>query len=196
MLSTLAGFAFPPGAMMAQAAGPESQQEQPARAVASPGSLPTLPKTCLESDRANGNVTHLLNAIRDHPTADAWNALGVLYAQRNLLTCAIPAFETALGLQPDSAEARYMPKPLLTFPVVLARAQAGEANDTPYRNVYADETFGWGAVAGQLAVVDVEGGHSTMLQEHFVDSLAEAVMPYLREEERRIGARPLEAAML
>ncbi len=107
MLGTLAGFAFPPGAMMAHAAVPESQQQQPARAVASPGSLSTLPKTCLESDRANGNVTHLLNAIRDHPTADAWNALGVLYAQRNLLTCAIPAFETALGLQPDSAEARY-----------------------------------------------------------------------------------------
>ena len=107
LLTTFVGIAFPPGAMVAHAAVPESQQEQPAPAAVSPGSLSALPKTCLESGRTNGNVAKLLNAIRDHPTADAWNALGVLYAQRDSLACAIPSFETALGLQPDSAEARY-----------------------------------------------------------------------------------------
>ena len=106
MLSAIAGFAFPPGAMMAHAAVPGSQQEPPARAAASPSSS-TLPKACLESDKAKGNVANLLDAIRDHPTADAWNALGALYAQRGALACAIPAFETALRLQPESVEARY-----------------------------------------------------------------------------------------
>jgi hypothetical protein len=98
MLSTFAGFAFPPGAIVARAAIPGSQQEQPARAAASPGSLPTLPKACLESERANGNLAYLRDAIRDHPTADAWNALGVLYAQRDALPCAILSFEAALRL--------------------------------------------------------------------------------------------------
>ena len=50
--------------------------------------------------------------------------------------------------------------------------ELGEASDTPYREIYADETFGWGAVTQDLIVVDVEGGHSSMLQEPFVESLA------------------------
>jgi thioesterase domain-containing protein len=96
----------------------------------------------------------------------------------------------------DSAEARYIPKPLTARSVVLVRAQTGEAEDTPYREIYADETLGWSEVAPGLAVVDVEGGHSTMLQEHFVDSLAEALMPYLQPKDRPIRERPLEAAMI
>ncbi len=96
----------------------------------------------------------------------------------------------------DSAEALYVPKPLPGLSVVLVRAQTGEANDTPYRNVYADETLGWAAVVPSLDVVDVDGGHSSMLQEHYVDSLAGALMPYLQQEDRPILSRPLEAAML
>ena len=33
-----------------------------------------------------------------------------------------------------------------------------------------------------IAVVDVEGGHSSMLQEPFVDSLAAALTPHLRRK--------------
>jgi len=63
---------------------------------------------------------------------------------------------------------------------VLARAQRGEGgDDTPYQEIYADETLGWRAVADNLTCVDVDGGHSTMLQERFVDSLATALLPYL-----------------
>ena len=76
------------------------------------------------------------------------------------------------------------------------RARTGEGEDTPYREIYADPTFGWGAVAQELAVVDVDGGHITMLQENFVDSLAEALMPYLQEEAGPIQERPLEVANL
>ena len=96
----------------------------------------------------------------------------------------------------DSAEALYVPKPLPSLSVVLVRAQTGEANDTPYRTVYADETLGWGEFAPSLDVVDVDGGHSSMLQEHYVDSLAGALMPYLQQKDRPILNRPLEAAML
>ena len=66
-----------------------------------------MPKACLESGRESQIPPRLLEALRNHPTADAWNALGVVYAQRESLACAIPSFETALRLQPDSAEARY-----------------------------------------------------------------------------------------
>ena len=46
----------------------------------------------------------------------------------------------------DTAEAHYRPKPLSGAAVVLVRAQTGEGGDTPYREIYADETLGWGAV--------------------------------------------------
>jgi FkbH-like protein len=95
----------------------------------------------------------------------------------------------------DSAEARYVPKPLPLPSVVLARAQTGEADDIPYRNIYADETFGWDAVALDLAVVDVDGGHSTMLQEHYVDSLAEALMPYLQQKAPPVRPHSAEFTM-
>jgi FkbH-like protein len=79
----------------------------------------------------------------------------------------------------DSAEPLYVPKPLPGTPTVLIRATVGEANDTPYREIYADAAFGWKSVIAGLTVVDVDGGHSSMLQEPFVESLAEALLPCL-----------------
>ena len=109
-----------------------------------------------------------------------------------------PRFVPALSLRDiyDGAAARYTPKPLSISSIVLVRARTGEGEDTPYREIYADPTFGWGAVAQALAVVDVDGGHITMLQERFVDSLAEALMPYLRQEAGPIHSSPLELANL
>src|SRR5262245_54164708 len=67
-------------------------------------SLPLLtaqnPSTCkgpLELERAVGS----------RPSAGAYNALGAYFAQRNQFTCAIPAFESALRLEPNSVETRY-----------------------------------------------------------------------------------------
>jgi thioesterase domain-containing protein len=77
----------------------------------------------------------------------------------------------------DSAEALYKPKSFSPATVVLLRARAGEGNDTPYREIYADETFGWGSITHALTVVDVDGGHSSMLQDPFVESLVSALMP-------------------
>jgi phthiocerol/phenolphthiocerol synthesis type-I polyketide synthase D len=91
----------------------------------------------------------------------------------------------------DSAHARYTPKPLPIVSVVLARAQSGEGDDTPYQRIYADETFGWKDLVPSLAVLDVNGGHSTMLEERFVESLAKALLPHLRLS----GDNPLQTSI-
>jgi FkbH-like protein len=77
----------------------------------------------------------------------------------------------------DSAEARYFPRALSDAGIMLLRAQSGDSDDQPYREVYADETFEWRSVAQDIAVVDVKGGHSSMLQEPFVESLVKALAP-------------------
>jgi hypothetical protein len=74
----------------------------------------------------------------------------------------------------------------------LARAQSGGAGDTPYIEIYADETLGWGAIAENLAVVDVEGGHSSMLQEPFVDSLVTILLPHLGERPEMVSGQRTE----
>jgi thioesterase domain-containing protein len=89
----------------------------------------------------------------------------------------------------NSAEARYLPKPLSLPSIVLVRAQRGTGNDTTCRHIYADETFGWAAIANRLTVVDVQGGHSSMFQDRFVDSLAEALLPYLQPKATLIPAQ-------
>jgi hypothetical protein len=81
---------------------------------------------------------------------------------------------------------RYQPKPLEIPHLVLIRAQRGEGgDDTPYQEIYADDAFGWRAVAENITLVDVDGGHSTLLRERFVDSLAAALLPYLGERARQ-----------
>ena len=96
----------------------------------------------------------------------------------------------------ESAALHYVPKPLFISSVVLVRARTGEGEDTPYQEIYADPTFGWGAVAQGLTIVDVDGGHTTMLQESFVDSLARSLMPYLLQKAAPIRERSLEAALI
>jgi len=119
---------------------------------------------------------------------------------RELLTreLAWPRFVPELSVRQiyDSAQARYAPKPLSISSVVLVRAQAGEGDDTPHRDVYADETFGWNTVTHGLTVVDVDGGHSTMLAERFVDSVAQALLPYLQQNAGSIRKCPLEVQMI
>ena len=78
----------------------------------------------------------------------------------------------------ESAEAHNVPKPLGGVPVLLVRARHHTcfSSDTPYREIYADETLGWGAITQDIAFVDVNGGHSTMLEEPFVQSVAAALL--------------------
>ena len=77
----------------------------------------------------------------------------------------------------DTAEAHYAPMPGSVTSAVLFRARYGEGDDTAYRQIYADGNLGWDGLARHLTVVDVEGGHSSMLQEPDVKSLAEALVP-------------------
>jgi thioesterase domain-containing protein len=80
----------------------------------------------------------------------------------------------------ESAEALYVPRPLPEASVVLMRARAaapGVVDDTPYCELYADEALGWRAVTDTLDVIDVDGGHSSMLREPFVRSLAAELVP-------------------
>ena len=65
---------------------------------------------------------------------------------------------------------------------VLFRARYGEGDDTAYRQIYADGNLGWDGLARHLTAVDVEGGHSSMLQEPDVKSLAEALVPLTSPE--------------
>lgn len=73
-------------------------------------------------------------------------------------------------------ESQYAPPKLNDVPVLLVRATVGDGIDTPYRELYRDEHFGWKEVATQLEMIDVEGGHSSMLQEQAVHSLTSAML--------------------
>ena len=72
----------------------------------------------------------------------------------------------------SAAEARYAPPALADVNVLLVRASIGDNDDTPYKDIYVDDDFGWRRVAGRLELVDVQGGHASMLQETNIESLA------------------------
>jgi FkbH-like protein len=88
-----------------------------------------------------------------------------------------PAMITKLSVRQiyESAEANYIPKNACKANVILVRATHGEAGDTPYAEIYSDPTLGWGAVSPGLTIVDVRGGHFTMLQESAVEHLAQVL---------------------
>ena len=78
----------------------------PVRSAAT-GSVAALPKSCMVQARASEKISALLETVQDHPTAGAYNTLGVLYAQADRVACAIPAFETSLKLENRNWEAHY-----------------------------------------------------------------------------------------
>src|SRR5208337_3832735 len=67
----------------------------------------TLPAACQNLRKSNQRVGDLLTLLARHTTAEAYNALGVLYAEGNKLNCAVPAFEEALRLDEQDWRARY-----------------------------------------------------------------------------------------
>jgi tetratricopeptide (TPR) repeat protein len=67
----------------------------------------TLPKSCLAQNHPSEKIATMLESVHDHPTAGAYNTLGVLYAQENRVLCGIAAFEAALQLQDQNWEAHY-----------------------------------------------------------------------------------------
>src|SRR3982074_2887667 len=69
--------------------------------------VPALPRSCLEQIHPSEKITALLESVHDHPTAGAYNTLGVLYAQADRVSCAVTAFEAALKLEDPNWEAHY-----------------------------------------------------------------------------------------
>jgi thioesterase domain-containing protein len=67
------------------------------------------------------------------------------------------------------------------LPAILVRAlrRSFIASDTPYKEIYADEAFGWRALIPNLVVIDADGGHSTMLEDPFVAPLVAALSPHI-----------------
>src|SRR5207248_1286653 len=66
-----------------------------------------FPSSCTPHQQDTDQVAILWQSIHDHPTAGAYNTLGVLYAAADRLACAIPAFASALRLDSTNWESHY-----------------------------------------------------------------------------------------
>src|SRR5439155_4969555 len=66
-----------------------------------------LPESCEPAGQTSGQVSTVLQTLSSRPSAEGYNALGALYAQRKLTDCAIAAFDKALLLDRGSWDARY-----------------------------------------------------------------------------------------
>jgi tetratricopeptide (TPR) repeat protein len=91
---------------LASAISMAAQTPAPSPDTARQRSLP-LPQSCLVPSRASEKILALWETVLDHPTAGAYNTLGVLYAQANRVSCAVPSFEAALRLDNQNWEAHY-----------------------------------------------------------------------------------------
>jgi acyl transferase domain-containing protein len=72
--------------------------------------------------------------------------------------------------------------------VALYRATEGDGTsaDEAYGDIYSDDWLGWRPrVAGPIALVDVPGGHTSLLQEPHVKSLANAMESHLKSARQR-----------
>jgi hypothetical protein len=69
--------------------------------------------------------------------------------------------------------------------MILVRATTavpGAPADEPLRTRYVDEAFGWGSlVPAGIRIVDVAGGHSSMLREPWVEDLSRQLGAMLSE---------------
>jgi amino acid adenylation domain-containing protein len=103
---------------------------------------------------------------------------------RGVLDYGRPLPRFALGLSAlvvlDFAGKEYTPSRVLKGKAVLFRASEGEGADEPIVNRSTDPLLDWGGrVNGELEVFDMPGGHSSMLQEPYVEKLCEHMIRYL-----------------
>ena len=90
------------------------------------------------------------------------------------------------------AKLGYRPATAFDGESLLMRATTGVGNDEAYVNRYVNPQMGWGPrTTRPVRVVDVPGGHSTMLQEPNARALAEHLQNYVNETVGRAG--PAEA---
>jgi tetratricopeptide (TPR) repeat protein len=92
--------------MLLSAAILAAQNRVPVRHAATEYASP-MPRSCLTRSSDSEKISALLETIHEHPTAGAYNTLGVLYAQADRVACAIPSFEAALRLDRQNWESHY-----------------------------------------------------------------------------------------
>ncbi len=92
------------------------------------------------------------------------------------------------------AEANYRPEQPYDGILTLFRATAGEGNDEPYLERYADPELGWRRrTSVGVETIDVPGGHSSMLQPPHVSVLASALQVAIKRGLGTLDERPSEA---
>ena len=105
----------------------------------------------------------------------------------------LPVFDTYLF-----AAAQYEPPRVLDGELVLFRATRGTGVDAPFIDFFSDPAFGWQSRASRgVRVVDVPGGHNSMLQEPHVSVLAARLQEAIDARSARHGnpvAEPAGAA--
>jgi amino acid adenylation domain-containing protein len=80
------------------------------------------------------------------------------------------------------AASRYRPARQFEGELVLFRATSGIGLDAPFIEFFADPAFGWGRRGSRgVRVVDVPGGHTSMLQEPHVSLLAKRLQEAIDE---------------
>ncbi len=101
------------------------------------------------------------------------------YLDRNLM---VPKFLYGMSFRTlyIFAEKDYIPKTTYQGELMLLRAMSGEGDDEPYIEKYADPLLGWEKrTTAEVKVYDVSGGHASMLQEPYVEDLAQNVNAYI-----------------
>ncbi len=78
-----------------------------AASVAAQVRVAGMPSSCQEAGRGFPKIPEVLQTISNHPSADGYNTLGALYAQREEWDCAIAALGEALRLNSNLWDARY-----------------------------------------------------------------------------------------
>jgi tetratricopeptide (TPR) repeat protein len=77
-----------------------------------------LPESCQSAVEHSRSLAGLVTDVKTHPTVEQFDALGVQFARQEQYSCAIPAFEAALRLDPNSWELHYK--------LALALAHSGD----------------------------------------------------------------------
>jgi amino acid adenylation domain-containing protein len=96
----------------------------------------------------------------------------------------------------ESVRSRYNPGQVQA-PLILVRAREGVDADAPAVELVADPLLGWeDRTSTPLQVIDAVGGHSSMLQEPSVDSLAERLIELLEANASVSAAAPVKKGLL
>src|SRR6266568_7910250 len=67
----------------------------------------SLPQGCQARAGVTPRIAELLGILAEHPAAEGYNTLGVLFGQEDKFNCAIAAFDQALRLNAQAWDARY-----------------------------------------------------------------------------------------